>query len=926
MDDDLFAVVEASRFDITVEPKPWMKGFVLKTGTAEDLPRIVDLCIASGRYGADIETTGLDKRVYDGATVSQIVGFSLCPDAKQSWYFPLRHQKGDNLPMSLAKRELNRLFDSPSISVWHNGGFDHEFLENPGGDPFGCWDDPNKWEDTYALGYFADSTSRELGLKPQSLRLLGHEMIELKELFPPGEKLDFSLLDPAWEPVGWYAGADALNTLLLFDKLYPVVLDDAGGVAPTQHFIYTFEKLVTTATRWMERNRIHIDREKVRELIRLGNRELLSSMGVVYTQMGAILGRDVRPAYFKILCGEMPEHAAFAFDAESADTSWKDTFDAARDHAAKLHLDPHTYEGKKVVAARVEREVKSLDPDHKGKIVVVSFPQVYDVSSPSSLGLMLYESGVPGLVLTDKSKTVSTAAEDLDAALEGAGEEFAFAKAITTFRSVTKALSTNLLPLLRDSDQYDCFKSHFKNIGADTGRFRCSGGAVDKDGASSFPTHSTPGYCVDKEAPQCVQRQRECFSARGPDRFIVAVDYSGVELRIITNHSRERKWLREFFRCSQCEMTFPTAVGENGFVTPPPPYCPGCGSDRIGDLHTLTGISVYGEDAPSRPDWKALRGNAKGVNFTLCFGGSGKALVNVIKCEETEGYRIKDVYDASYRDLAAWWLSQKQFGKRHGFVYTAFGRRRILHNIRKDPKDKGLRGLIAADERVAINQPVQGTSADITKISMGLVYRALKKRGWEEDKVLMVITMHDELVFDIAGDVLEEAIELITEIMARNKAVKALEWPVPLTFDVEFGRSWAVPYDLKKVRAGKQTLPPEVAQYFPKLMAKLGDVAAAPVEPEAKPGPKVAEGVEFHYRIHGFTSAEMDRLSAFLTATIRGDKPTALDGAFVGKDGAEVPAVLGMPVVFKVMTPDGKDVTGRLFSLLGTPPPPPVFG
>lgn len=925
-EDDVFAVVEASRFDIAVEPKAWMKDFRLVTGGEADLTRVVDLCIASGRYGADIETTGLDKRVYDGETVAKIVGFSLCPDGKQSWYFPLRHQRGTNVGMSHAKRELQRLFSSPAISVWHNAGFDHEFLEHPGGEPFGNFDDPKKWEDTFALGYFVDSTSRELGLKAQSKALLGREMIELEELFPPGERLDFSLLDPAWEPVGWYAGADALNTLHLFDKLYPAAMADVGDVAPKQDFIYTMEKLCTVATRWMERNRIHIDREKVKELIILGNRELLESMKVVYTQMGSILGRDVRPAYFKILCGEMPEHKAYVFDTESTEQSWKEVFDATRAYADKLNLDPHTYEGRKAVPARVEREVKSLDPEQKGKLITVSFPQVYDISSPPSLGLLLFESGLPGLKLTDKSKQVSTRGEDLDEALEGAGEAFAFAKAITTFRGITKALSTNLFPLLRDTDRDSCYKSNFKNIGADTGRFRCAGGSVDRDGASSFPTHSTPGYCVDKHAPMCVQRQRECFSARGPNRFIVAVDYSGVELRIICNLSRERKWLKEFFRCSQCEHTFPREKGENGFVTPPPPYCPSCGSDRIGDLHTLTGISVYGEDAPSRPDWKALRGNAKGVNFTLCFGGSGNALVNVIGCDVTEGYRIKDVYDASYLDLAAWWRYQKAFGKKHGFVHTAFGRRRVLHNIRKDPKDKALRPLIAADERVAINQPVQGTSADITKISMGLIYREIRKRGWEQ-KVMMVITMHDELVFDIEGDVLEEALEMITETMARNKAVKMLDWPVPLTFDVEFGSSWAVPYDLKKVRAGKQDLPSEVARYFPKLMANLANAPAPEVKKGApeKVGPKVAEGVEFHYRIGALTAAEMDRLAAFLTATLRGEKPSAADGSFVGKGGDPTPPVYGVPVTFRVYNPEGREVTGSVFTHLGIAVPPPVF-
>jgi hypothetical protein len=106
------------------------------------------------------------------------------------------------------------------------------------------------------------------------------------------------------------------------------------------------------------------------------------------------------------------------------------------------------------------------------------------------------------------------------------------------------------------------------------------------------------------------------------------------------------------------------------------------------------------------------------------------------------------------------------------------------------------------DERKAVNGPVQGTSADVTKLAMSFIYQETKKRGWQ-DKLMMVLTVHDEIVFEIHKSILKEAIDIISELMTRNKVIKRLGWRVPLLVDVELGKDWTVPFDVKDVIAGE---------------------------------------------------------------------------------------------------------------------------
>lgn len=612
-----------------VEKHVWMEDVHMELVTTIDrLREVVDECIASGVYGWDLETTGLDNRVFpgpdEGRTVDSIVGHCLAPTQDRGFYVPLRHVGPDgtlldtNLPLSAANEEFRRLADSEAIAVFHHGKFDQEFLEWGEDEPIGCWDNPDHWDDTFIMAYLRDTRDKIRGLKPLSSNELGRDMIELKELFSKEEQkrlggsLNFSILDPSWEPCVWYACSDAMNTRGLRDLLLPVLVEQKPR---TQKVIYRLEKMCLPGTRWMERCRINIDRPKVKELIALGQEEWMESLAEVYDTVSKHLNRDVRPGWFKIMQGGPDYPPTAKFNPKEMDPSYMECREEAIHLAEQLQLDPVTPDAKgKNRVQTIRKEVPHLI--NKRKKEQVEFPVVYDVTIPSELGLMLREIGVTGLRTTEKSGQIKTSKDEIERVIEEAGELFPFMGKIKRFRETAKALGTNLFPIWNDTAperaRDGTIRVGFNGHKVETGRFSTPQprGKVFH-GQVRWNLHSIPAT-YDKNKPACMLRIRECVRAR-KGKILFAIDYSGVELRIVTNLSREPKWMDEFFRCSGCGHTFERG---NGKETPPapPPFCPECGSDKIGDLHSLTAIAVYGDEIKDTKEFKNKRQKAKCVH------------------------------------------------------------------------------------------------------------------------------------------------------------------------------------------------------------------------------------------------------------------------------------------------------------------------
>lgn len=765
-----------------VKRRPWMDECEMILGTRENTDAIIDECIQSGVYAIDLETSGLDNRVFNGRTMDHIAGICLSPDGVKGYYIPVRHdleKYGEhNVPGSVWRPAMKRLVDSPALAVFHNGKFDQEFLQFNGGEPLGEWDQPKTWDDTLILAYLRNTRAKTIGLKslaeapPDATHEhqcggpgLGCEMIKLHELWgheteKSGFKYDFTTLDPSWAPSLWYASSDAIMTFRLYELL--------KKEGEEQRTIHLMEKLCVAATRWMERNRICVSQDKVLELIKLGQQEWFDSIMELYEEASKILERDIMPGHYKLL---------------------RDIF---RPDDTKF-LVPE-----QLIQAKAQSQQRYPDPKGVIKSRGKEWPSIYDVSSAQQLGNMFAEMRVPGLKYTEKTGQVVTKKEVLNEIIEKAGKKFPFMGKVKRFRETWKALGSYLYPMLLDVEPSDnTMRINFQQHRVDTGRFSTPSkddARAEVPGWPQLNLQSMPAT-YDPKRPACMTRLRECIVARS-GYFLVAIDYAGVELRIVTNLSREPKWLSEFFHCASCDRTFERGDGR---TTPsaPPPRCPDCGSDKIGDLHTLTALEIYGQDAVHKSDWKKLRGNAKATNFALCYGGGGNAVVRATECDKNEGWRIKNQFDQTYRGLKSWWDGQHTFARNHGYVLTGFGRKYPVPDITN--ADGFFRSKA---ERNSVNGPVQGTSADITKIAMGLIYKECKKRGWLDD-VKMIITMHDELVFEIKGERIEEAIDVIVPIMTSNSLILGKKWPIPLTTDVEIGYDWTNPWDVNAMRAGE---------------------------------------------------------------------------------------------------------------------------
>jgi DNA polymerase I-like protein with 3'-5' exonuclease and polymerase domains len=285
---------------VPLASKPWMinHDFKLVESVAE-LNEIVNRCIASGFCSLDLETEGLDNRInyVNGRpeTVHKIVGYCISYDGQTGYYVPVRHAPTDGAPamnvgpLVEVEQSIIRLCQaaipegtkedkerdplsykcSPPklvIGFW-NAQFDHEFLYPVTGID---WWHPDSFEDGLLAGFTLHAGDKNLGLKPKSKQYLAdkegnpYEMVELKELFNNKSKdIDFKSLAPDEVGLLRYAGSDAICTYLLCKK--PGFIDRAR--AKKFASTYRLEKQVTQMLRQMERNRVLIAREKMREIL-----------------------------------------------------------------------------------------------------------------------------------------------------------------------------------------------------------------------------------------------------------------------------------------------------------------------------------------------------------------------------------------------------------------------------------------------------------------------------------------------------------------------------------------------------------------------------------------------------------------------------------------------------------------------------------
>lgn len=193
------------------------------------------------------------------------------------------------------------------------------------------------------------------------------------------------------------------------------------------------------------------------------------------------------------------------------------------------------------------------------------------------------------------------------------------------------------------------------------------------------------------------------------------------------------------------------------------------------DIHTKTASDIF--HVPMEEVTKDMRRTAKAVNFGILYGISSFGLSEDLGVDIVIAKKFIDNYLKTYPGISEYMEEEKKKAYELGYVTTLMNRRRVIEELKN--KNYMIR---SSGERMALNTPIQGTAADILKKAMVEIYDEFNKRGL---KSKMLIQVHDELVFNVLDDELEEVSSIVRDIMEHT-----IELSVPLKVDIEYGNNW----------------------------------------------------------------------------------------------------------------------------------------
>ena len=386
------------------------------------------------------------------------------------------------------------------------------------------------------------------------------------------------------------------------------------------------------------------------------------------------------------------------------------------------------YEGIKVDKEYLNEYSKELEKDIfaiEQKIYQQAGFQ-FNIASPKQIGEILFDRmKIPYKGAKTKTGQYSTD----EAKLTELSTEYPFVADILTFRGLSKLKSTyvDALPT-QINPKTGRVHSSFNQALAATGRL-----SSNNPNLQNIPIKTKEGA-----------RVREAFVPRDENHLLLSADYSQVELRIIAEISGDKAMI-EAFQNNQ-------------------------------DIHKATAARVYG--VPFDQVTSEQRRNAKTVNFSIIYGAGATNVSQQLGIKRTEAKELIDNYFREYQGLKDYMENTVESARSTGYVKTLLGRRRYLRDI--DSRNSLARSNA---ERVAINTPIQGTAADLIKVAMINIHKALKEKGLQTKMILQV---HDELVFDVPKDELEKVKPIIHDLM--SNAIPNLQ--VPILVEMGVGNNW----------------------------------------------------------------------------------------------------------------------------------------
>jgi DNA polymerase-1 len=352
--------------------------------------------------------------------------------------------------------------------------------------------------------------------------------------------------------------------------------------------------------------------------------------------------------------------------------------------------------------------------------------QEFNINSPKQLGKVLFED--LGLRVIKKTKTgYGTGAE----VLEQLYDEHKIIAHILNYRQLTKLKST-YVDALQELIHPDTNRIHtiFKQAQTATGRLS----SVEPN-LQNIPIKMEEG-----------RRIRKAFTVANEDYVLMSADYSQIDLRALAHISGDETLIETFHQ-------------------------------NI-DIHTRTAAQIF--HVPLDQVDSELRRRAKAVNFGIIYGISDFGLSRDTGVSRKEARRYIDNYLDSYPGVKQYMEDIVKFGQQHGYVETYLKRRRYLPDLNAKNKMQQ-----AFARRMALNTPIQGTSADIIKLAMIKVFDQLKER---ELQAKLLLQVHDELVLEVPLNEVDEVAELLKDCMENACVLK-----VPLEVSLNIGRNW---YDM----------------------------------------------------------------------------------------------------------------------------------
>ncbi len=349
----------------------------------------------------------------------------------------------------------------------------------------------------------------------------------------------------------------------------------------------------------------------------------------------------------------------------------------------------------------------------------------FNIDSPKQLGVVLYDE----LQLeTNPKKTATGQYSTRESELLRLSGKHKIIADVLDYRNARKLKSVYVDQLPESvNEKTGRIHTHYSQTWTATGRMQ----SIDPN-LQTIPVRKERGRDI-----------RAAFVPRDDDHLLLSADYSQVELRVMAELSGDEAMLEAF------------VSGD--------------------DIHTITAGKVYKVDPQDVT--REMRDKAKTVNFGIIYGISGFGLQQRLNIPRSEANELIDNYHEKYPGVQAYIDQTIRFAKEHGYVATRTGRRRYLRDI-----NSRNRTLASAAERLAMNSPIQGTAADMLKLAMIRVHQALREGKF---RTKMLLTVHDEIVFDMAKDEQQTVMPVIEAAM-----VKTLPMKVPIVVEMGVGKNW----------------------------------------------------------------------------------------------------------------------------------------